>query len=273
MRQTTWQATSRATSAATAGLVLLLASACTGSGSDSASTSPSAEACFDRGQGFAGEARLYIEHNATDEDTGVHGLVEQEGLSEACITTPDGTRFMVVDPTNEFDALGLNTFFWESREPPNDEYSVADLKADFPEGRYRVSGIDFQGTRRVGTAEFSHDIPAAPEIAAPRLVPEEQAASNRLAPNGLTVRWKPVSRTIDGNPVTITGYEVIVTKVEHNDPHGLSRPVYDVHVPPDTTELAVVDGFLQPSTLYELEVLALERSGNQTITVGFFTTR
>jgi hypothetical protein len=86
------------------------------------------------------------------------------------------------------------------------------------------------------------------------------------------VRWKPVEETIDGESVTITGYEVIVTKEEHDDPHGLSRPEYDVHVPPDMTELSVPDEFLQPDTLYELEVLALEKSGNQTITVGFFTT-
>ncbi len=30
--------------------------------------------------------------------------------------------------------------------------------------------------------------------------------------------------------------------------------------------------FLEPDTVYELEVLALEESGNQTITVGFFMT-
>ena len=30
--------------------------------------------------------------------------------------------------------------------------------------------------------------------------------------------------------------------------------------------------FLEPNTVYELEVLALERSGNQTISVGFFMT-
>lgn len=30
--------------------------------------------------------------------------------------------------------------------------------------------------------------------------------------------------------------------------------------------------FLDPGTLYEMEVLALEVSGNQTIGLGFFTT-
>ena len=35
---------------------------------------------------------------------------------------------------------------------------------------------------------------------------------------------------------------------------------------------AVPVEFLEPDTVYELEVLALEESGNQTITVGFFKT-
>mgnify|MGYP001611115032 FL=1 len=56
------------------------------------------------------------------------------------------------------------------------------------------------------------------------------------------------------------------------DPDGLSRPVYDVHVPADLTSLAVPAAFLLPDTLYELEVLALEESGNQTISVGSFRT-
>ena len=66
---------------------------------------------------------------------------------------------------------------------------------------------------------------------------------------------------------------MIVTQEEHDDPQGLSRPVYDVHGPPDMTELSVPDEFFRSDTLYEVEVLALEESGNQTITVGFFTTR
>jgi hypothetical protein len=241
-------------------------------GSTTTAEGRAADVCFDEGESFNGEARLYIEHNATDEDTGVHGMFDQEGLAEGCLQTPDGTQIMLVDPTNPLNALGINQFFFESREPPADEYSIADLKSDFPEGEYRISGIDYEGTKRVGTAVFTHAIPAPPEITSPDLVPEEEAGGNTLPATGLTVRWQPVTQTLDGAPVTITGYEVIVTKAEHDDPHGLSRPEYDVHVPPNTTELAVPRSFLQSGTLYELEVLALEESGNQTISLGFFTT-
>jgi hypothetical protein len=247
-----------------------------GQTADATPTAPSrttADVCFDRGKSFEGEARLYIEHNATDQDTGVHGMFDQEGLAAGCLEKPDGTQIMLVDPSNQLDTLGINQFFFESREPPADEYSIAELKAEFPEGEYRISGIDFKGTRRVGTAAFTHDIPAPPRIVSPTLVPEEKAKRNTLPATTLTVQWRPVTETVHGTPVDISGYEVIVTQANHNDPHGLSRPEYDVHVPPDVTELAVPDGFLEPGTLYELEVLALEDSGNQTISLGFFTTK
>ena len=156
--------------------------------------------------------------------------------------------------------------FFESREPPIDEFSFADLKARFPEGRYNVRALSFDGKRLVGHATFTHDVPAAPTVTAPL----EGAEVN---PHDLTVSWKDVTETVDGEPVTITGYEVIVTKEQHVDPHGFSQPIYDVHVPPDRNSLSVPDEFLEPGTEYELEVLALEKSGNQTISVSFFTTK
>lgn len=45
-----------------------------------------------------------------------------------------------------------------------------------------------------------------------------------------------------------------------------------MHVPPDLRSLSVPEEYLEPGTVYELEVFALEESGNQTISVGFFRT-
>ncbi|MGH9112920.1 MAG: hypothetical protein ACRDZN_11590, partial [Acidimicrobiales bacterium] len=73
-----------------------------------------------------------------------------------------------------------------------------------------------------------------------------------------------MTETVTGEPVTISGYEVIITKELEDDPHGFSRPTYDVHVPPTQHRLSVPKEFLEAGTVYELEVLALERSGNQT---------
>ena len=63
-----------------------------------------------------------------------------------------------------------------------------------------------------------------------------------------------------------------MTDEEAEDPDGWARPVYDVHVDDDVTSFPVPDDFLLDDHLYELEVLAIEESGNQTISVGFFRT-
>ncbi|MFA9564764.1 MAG: hypothetical protein ACERLM_08680 [Acidimicrobiales bacterium] len=218
-------------------------------------------------------AKLYVEHNATDEDTGVHGLFGGEAWQELCITDPDGNRIFLVDPQAQLHDLAVSDFFFESREPEATEYSVADLRSDFPEGEYTVSGTDYDGVARMGTARFTHAIPTEPEITGPVLAEDAETADESTVPSeGLVVTWEPVTETIDGDPVTITGYEVIVTMEEFEDTDGLSRPVSDVRVPADLTSLAVPVEFLLPDTIYELEVLALEESGNQTISVGFFRT-
>ncbi len=218
-------------------------------------------------------AKLYIEHNATDVDTGVHGFFGGEAWAELCIWDPDGNQIFLVDPQAQLGDLTVADFFFESREPPGDEYSVDDLLADFPEGTYTVGGTDFEGVARFGEATFTHDIPVEPEITAPALVEDPEDTSDAVVPDGdLLVTWEPVTETLAGEAVAITGYEVIITMEEFEDPDSLSHPIYDVHVPPDFTELMVPDAFLLPDTVYELEVLALERSGNQTIALGFFAT-
>jgi hypothetical protein len=210
-------------------------------------------------------AKLIVEYNATDEDIGVHGAFDDDGWSKLCVYDPDGDPVLRTSPQSQLKDLTMAGIFFESREPPIDEFSFEDLKARFPEGRYRVRALGFDGTRLVGHATFTHDVPAAPRVTAP-------ADGAVVDPDDLTVRWRDVTETVDGEPLTITGYEVIVTKEEHVDPHGFSQPIYDVHVPPDRNSLSVPEEFFEPGTEYELEVLALETSGNQTISVSFFTT-
>ncbi|MEX2251022.1 MAG: hypothetical protein WD895_02985 [Acidimicrobiia bacterium] len=192
---------------------------------------------------------------------------------ELCIWDPDGQLIMMVDPQGPLGDLTVSDLFFESREPPNDEFSMTDLRAAFPEGEYTVGGTDFEGTPRVAKALFTHDVPAKPNITAPVLAGDEETAGEAIvSPVGLTLVWDPVTELVSGDSLTVTGYQVIVTKVDHDDPNGWSRPVYDVHLGPESTSLSVPTEFLEPGTVYELEVLVLEVSGNQTISVGFFTT-
>jgi len=210
-------------------------------------------------------AKLIIEYNSTDNDLGVHGAFDDRGWSELCVYDPNGKQVLAVKPQAQLKDLTMGAIFFESREPPGAEYSFEDLKAKFPEGQYQVRGITFDGKRLTGSATFTHDVPAPPTITSP-------LDGAVVSTTDLVIEWEDVTETVDGGPITITGYEVIIVKIDHNDPHGFSRPVFDVHVPPDRNTLSVPVEFLEPGTEYELEVLALEVSGNQTISVSSFIT-
>ncbi len=213
-------------------------------------------------------AKLFIEYNATDDDTGIHGAFDDSGWSRLCVFDPNGKQVLAVNPRGQLNDLTMGGIFFESREPPRSELTFAELRAAFPAGRYTVRGTSFEGEQLVGAAVFTHNVPAAPVITAPRL----SDGDGTVPIEGLTVTWEDVTQTVDGRPATITGYEVIITKEVEDDPNGFSRPTYDVHLPATANSLSVPVEFLEPATEYELEVLALEVSGNQTISVGFFTT-
>jgi hypothetical protein len=211
-------------------------------------------------------AKLFIEHNATDEDTGVHGLFDGVDWVKLCVFDPRGRLILEVEPKRQFQRQSISGIFFESAEPPNDEVPIEKILARFPEGLYAVRGRTADGKRLTGAATFTHAIPAGPVIIHPKdgdIVP----ASN------LVVMWSHVTIRITGQPITRTGYQVIITKDVPDDPHGFSRPTFDVHVPPSVTSLTIPNEFLEPKTRYELEVLALEVSGNQTISVLFFQTQ
>ncbi len=211
-------------------------------------------------------AKLYIEHNSTDEDTGVHGAFGSDNWQKLCVYDPRGRQVLEMEPKRQLRTLGMAGIFFESREPPNEEVSIEDIEAMFPEGRYTVRGRTIDGQRLTGAAIFTHDIPAAPVIT----FPQDEGV---VPSSGFAVTWNHVLTDLDGDPLTRTGYQVIITKDVPDDPNGFSRPTYDVHVPASETSLSVPGEFLEPGTRYELEVLALEASGNQTITVIFFQTQ
>jgi len=218
-------------------------------------------------------AKLIIEYNFTDDDLGVHGAFDDHGWKTLCVFDPDGQAVLEVGPQGQLRDLTMAGIFFESREPPSSEFSFADLEATFPEGEYAVRAESFDGTILVGSATFTHDVPAPPTITSPEIAEEPRGAKKNPVPlDDLVIAWDHVRNTVAGGPVDITGYEVIVTKEVEDDPNGFSRPTYDVHVPATVDSLSVPAEFLEPDTVYELEVLALEESGNQTISVGFFKT-
>lgn len=219
------------------------------------------------------DAKLYVEYNATDEDLGIHGYIGAEGWNKLCVYAPDGKQIVGVSVENQFSTLGIATLFFEGREPSMNQFSFDDLVNNFAEGAYRVVAVSYDGKTLVGEATFTHDVPVKPAITTPTFVDSmDNAGDAVVAINDLVVSWEPTTETVFGKPLVVTGYEVIITKVDHDDPNGWSQPIYDVHLAPDRFSLSVPAEFLEAGTVYELEVLVLEESGNQTIHVGYFTT-
>ncbi len=101
-------------------------------------------------------AKLYIEHNATDRDTGVHGLFGGEAWSELCIWDPGGRLIFMAHPQGQLADLHVADLFFESREPPNDEYPLHQLRTDFP---YPVDPPDGQDPIALNI-DFTLEVPA-----------------------------------------------------------------------------------------------------------------
>lgn len=108
----------------------------------------------------------------------------------------------------------------------------------------------------MGTARLSHDIPGPPEITSP-------ADGAKVGRDGVIARWKapPEPPGID-----IVGYRVIATR---EDP----LRVYQVELPASARKVPIPTAFLQSDTEYELEIQAIEESGNWTFATSFFLVR
>ena len=215
-------------------------------------------------------AKLNIEHNATDHDTGFQGFVDSEGWGELVFTGPDGA-VLTLTGQGQLGNLGLTELFFETVEPANADLSIAEILTLLPEGIYTIEGPAIESGESQGetsgSAWLTHNIPSGPVL----LAPEEGSAI--FADEELVVRWNPVTKSIDGRDIKIIAYQLIIEKDEEPDPHMIGKFGLSVYLPAATTHLEVPDGFLEPGTSYKWEVLAIEESGNQTLSSSAFRTR
>lgn len=198
-------------------------------------------------------ASMIVEVDATVGDAGVQFFLDGEPWSSMAVFGPNGRTVLEVDAKGRLKGWGLTELFSESNEPPFAEVPLEVFKRRFPEGRYRFVGTSVDGDRLVGVARLSHDIPNGPEITSP----DDGASVPR---KGVVARW---SGAAEPAGIRIVGYRVIVTR---EDP----LRIYSVDLPPAARSVPVPAAFLEPGTEYELEIQAIEESGNQTFTTIFF---
>jgi hypothetical protein len=213
-------------------------------------------------------AKLLIEHNATDEDTGFQGFADGDPWNQLTITGPNKQPIVIVTPQGGLLDFGLTELFFETSEPANAEVPITEVLAHLPEGTYTFTGDMVDGAESTMTATLSHDIPTGPVLNTPA------DGATGVDPDNVVVAWEQVTTDINGDPVTIVGYQVIVElDQEPQFPQGFAHPVFSIYLPATATNVTVPTEFIDSGAQYKCEVLAIEISGNQTLSSASFSTK
>lgn len=229
-------------------------------------------------------AKIYFETNASACDMGIQIVFDTDGIVKGIFKDPQGRVIHVVAAKNGLLGIGGQTEgFLESVEPVVTELVNANrscqpdpaegtitlekIRQLFPAGIYEFEGIAADGTKYDDEAKLTYDVPDGPVLGSP----DGKKGVNPDRP--VKINWKPVTMTIPGvlpiqAEVDVVGYQVLV----YDANAGEAPPEFNVVVPAKETSVTVPRQFLLPNTEYKIEVLAIEVSGNQTITEGAFST-
>ena len=221
---------------------------------------------------------IHFEANASACDLGIQIVFDTDGITEGTVEDPNEQvvfSFRAVDGME--GTHDVTESFQERVEPPiidlelglgcelsDDAIPLGELFASWPAGTYEFEGQS-GGVEHQGIAKLTHKIPAGPEITAPHdgdVVPHE-------AP--ILLKWKKVTRPLLANlgPVEIVGYHIVVVDITVPVlPPGKLKTAFDADVSKNETTFPVPKQYLEPNRIYEFEVLATEKGGNQTITEG-----
>ncbi|MCZ6726156.1 MAG: hypothetical protein O7A98_02235 [Acidobacteria bacterium] len=196
------------------------------------------------------QAAIFIEINDTDGDAGIQIFLDGEGWDTMQVFGPNGRMVMGVVADGSVGFQGITEFFIESAEPSFDEQPLEDFLALFPAGIYSFRGRTTDGRSLIGAARLTHRIPEGPEV----ISPEEDG--DPLPIDDAVIEWETVPNP-EGS--RITSYEIIV---EREEP---SLRVFRADMGNRQTRVTIPREFLQRRREYKVEVIAIERSGNRTI--------
>ena len=198
------------------------------------------------------EARIYIEYNQTANDLGYHVSLDAEDWKRLDIENPNEVLIFSVRGFAAYRQLGMTELFFEGAEPNLDDFPLDDLLGLFPEGEYEFSGVTVDNIELESVSTLSHAVPNGPANVRATL-----GTGNRLV-----IRWDRVTTHPEGfpeRPISIVGYQVIVKPFQVTVPGN----VLSVTVPPE-----FVATLPRGENLFE--VLAIDASGNQSITESSF---
>lgn len=208
------------------------------------------------------DARLKIELNATSNDAGIQVFIDADPWKWMEIYDPYGKMIFRSTTQGRFAKQGGTELFLESAEPNFSQLTLEKFLERFPQGTYHFRGKGMQGETMVGRATLTHNLPKGPTLVSPL------AGQSLVDPNNAVMMWQPVAAP-NGSP--IVGYQVLIVQLQSSFP-AIPKITLDVMMPATATSMTVPQGFLSRDTEYEWEVLAIEASGNQTLSTSFFRT-
>ena len=225
------------------------------------------------------QTNIHFETNASACDMGIQFSFDTEGITRGEIENPfEQVVFSLGSVVGQEGTHDITEMFQERVEPPitdlinalgcepgeGDAISLTELLSNWPAGWYEFDG-ESGGVEYEGRAKLTHNIPAGPEILAPSdgsVVPHDA---------NLLVRWKKVTGPILPylGPIEIVGYHFLIADVTNPVlAPGKTKTQFDADLSKSESSMLVPKQFLEPNRIYEFEVLATEKGGNQTITEG-----
>lgn len=210
-----------------------------------------------------------IEVNSTDGDAGLQIEFDAEPWTNVRVEGPDGRVVYSVSNRSKLRRLGSTENFMESNEPNFEDVPLPDILKLLPAGEHEFEGRTIDGSELDGAAILTHDLPCGPEL----IFPEEDETLN--PDDTVVIVWEEVTNKLnlttgecgDSSDLQIIGYQIVVDIVD-SDP----KQRFDIKVPANVTTITVPPEFIAPVSEYTVEVLAIEASGNQTITESSFLT-
>ena len=221
------------------------------------------------------EHEIFFELNYTDEDLGIHALIDGEAWKRLKIERDDNDRKLLdIRVRSKLRKQGLTEIFFESAEPEFDDLSPEDFFDRFPAGEYDIEGRTLDGEDLESETEVTHLLPAPAETS----VNGAEAAEDCDTPlMGITrpvvITWDEVEKSIDpedegfeGFPpsedIEVVNYQVVaeIDGEPFNVSANLGPDARSFKIPAELLDLAVA-AF---GGAVKFEVLVREESFNQT---------
>ena len=221
------------------------------------------------------EHEIFFELNYTDQDLGIHALIDGEAWKRLKIEGEGKHRKLLdIRIKGSLRKQGLTELFFESAEPEFEDLNPAAFFARFPAGTYVVEGVTLEGDELESEMEITHLLPAPAETSVNGMEAAEDCDTPLMGVmRPVDITWGEVESSIDnteegfeGFPPTadieVVNYQVVaeIDEEPFNVSAILGPDARSFEIPAELLDLAV----LEFGGAVKFEVLVREESFNQT---------